>query len=419
MTSPGARACGGSEVELVTSRFRFGEAPSRGLPAQRALLPVSSASFRARACDLPLKAIEHPLGLAGSRAGPQTSSTCSGSPRRSSTRGCSGSRGAAVFTAHDLLPRRTARSASSGSGCSAALRPRRRPHRARGRETLAELGVDPERMRVIPIPVFPSDPVRRDDGARCSASGSSDPTKGWATRSRRRSASARASSSPATRSSRSTATCGGGSAAEWRLGYLVRGRARRAPRRRDVALFPYRPELDQSARSSRPSAPESRRRVRRRRHRPSRCAFEAGRVVPAGDVEALDGSRARAARRPGRARARACGRRARGDELTWERAAAVTSRSTGSCVRLPPSASDVIDRQLDVREDDHAGVRRWSIARGSEAYDDAPRDEAEERIRRLRVVTVTEGATPHPLPRRLRVRTRRRRGGRSTRPPSA
>ena len=48
---------------------------------------------------------------------------------------------------------------------AAAFRPFRRVvvHSERARDQLGEL-IDPDRLRVIPHPVFPSDPERRDDG---------------------------------------------------------------------------------------------------------------------------------------------------------------------------------------------------------------------------------------------------------------
>src|SRR5262249_46058214 len=67
-----------------------------------------------------------------------------------------------VFTAHDILPRRTAAKRDLwrrlfGRFGGVVV------HSERARDQLAEL-VDPARLRVIPHPVFPSDPERRDDG---------------------------------------------------------------------------------------------------------------------------------------------------------------------------------------------------------------------------------------------------------------
>src|SRR5207244_1970026 len=53
-------------------------------------------------------------------------------------------------------------------------------HSERGRETLAELGVPDDRLRVIPHPVFPSDPPRADDGRTLLCLGVIRPYKGVA-----------------------------------------------------------------------------------------------------------------------------------------------------------------------------------------------------------------------------------------------
>jgi glycosyltransferase involved in cell wall biosynthesis len=114
-----------------------------------------------------------------------------------------------------------------------------------------------------------------------------------------------------------------GGAAEWRLGYLGDEEIDRALSDSTVALFPYRPETDQSGALLRAlgagvpavvydvgglAEP-----VRR---------FEAGRVVPAGDVDALtEATRELLEDAAALAAARAGAERAR-DELSWDRAAA-------------------------------------------------------------------------------------------------
>ena len=50
-------------------------------------------------------------------------------------------------------------------------------HSERGRQTLAEFGVPAGKLRVIPHPVFPSDPERRDDGRTVLALGMVRPYK--------------------------------------------------------------------------------------------------------------------------------------------------------------------------------------------------------------------------------------------------
>src|SRR6185437_7439728 len=83
----------------------------------------------------------------------------------------------AVFTAHDLLPRRTAQRTRLWRELLARF-DRVVVHSERGRETLAALGVDPERLRVIPHPVTPSDPPRADDGRTLLCFGVIRPYKG-------------------------------------------------------------------------------------------------------------------------------------------------------------------------------------------------------------------------------------------------
>src|ERR687893_362953 len=60
-----ALARAGAEVELVTSRFRFGEAPApHGYERRELFYPLSSRLFRRSRLRLPLKALEHPVGMA-------------------------------------------------------------------------------------------------------------------------------------------------------------------------------------------------------------------------------------------------------------------------------------------------------------------------------------------------------------------
>ena len=55
-----ALARGGAEVELVTSRFRFGESPTpKGYVRSETFYPLSSRVFRRSRLRLPLKAAEH------------------------------------------------------------------------------------------------------------------------------------------------------------------------------------------------------------------------------------------------------------------------------------------------------------------------------------------------------------------------
>src|SRR5881397_4385852 len=63
-----ALARAGADVELVTSRFRFGAAPEpEGYRRRELFYPLSSRLFGRSALRLPLKVAEHPLGLASLR----------------------------------------------------------------------------------------------------------------------------------------------------------------------------------------------------------------------------------------------------------------------------------------------------------------------------------------------------------------
>src|SRR5918999_5302927 len=60
-----ALARAGNDVELVTSPFRFGEAPApNGYRRSELFYPLSSRLFRRSRLRLPLKLAEHPIGLA-------------------------------------------------------------------------------------------------------------------------------------------------------------------------------------------------------------------------------------------------------------------------------------------------------------------------------------------------------------------
>src|SRR5919108_3789841 len=66
-----ALARAGAEVELVTAPFRFGETPPpNGYRRSELFYPLSSRLFRRSPLRLPLKALEHPIGLARLRARP-------------------------------------------------------------------------------------------------------------------------------------------------------------------------------------------------------------------------------------------------------------------------------------------------------------------------------------------------------------
>jgi len=226
-----------------------------------------------------------------------------------------------VFTAHDLLPRRTARKEGLWRRLLSRF-DRVVVHSRRGRESLADLGID---ATVIPHPVFPSDPVRADDGHTLLCLGTIRPYKGIGD------AIAATKQIPGARllvtgdpvEPVNGYRADAGDLAEWRLGYLSRSELERSLGEATVALFPYRPELDQSGALLQVLGAG----VPAVAYDVGGLAepietFGAGRVVPAGDIEAL----AVAARElldddAALEQARAGARLAR-DTLTWDAAAA-------------------------------------------------------------------------------------------------
>ena len=315
-----ALAEAGADVELVTSRFRFADVPAPRLYRRReSFYPLSSRLFRRSRLRLPLKAVEHPFGLAALRRSRadvvhlQWLSVPQVDDRFLRLRVPS------VFTAHDLLPRRTAAKIDLWRRLLRRF-DRVVVHSERGRETLADLGVD--RVRVIPLPVSPSSVERADDGRTLLFFGELRPYKGLpdALEVVRRIADSRllVAGDP-------TEPLDGFLSAErveWRLGYLPETEVARALGEATVALFPYRPELDQSAALAKALGAGV----------PAVCydvggiaepvrRFGAGRVVEAGNVEALVAAVQELLEDPtALEEARTGARRAR-ETLTWAEAA--------------------------------------------------------------------------------------------------
>ena len=292
-----------------TSRFRFGDVPAAdGYRRTERFYPLSSRLFRRSRLRLPLKAVEHldVMRVARARAR-RTSCTCSGWRCRRPTCTCaSARRPSSPRTTCCRGGRRPA--PSCGDGCSRGSTASSSTASAAARRC-AELGVD---ARVIPHPVYPSAATRRDDGATRARARRDPPVQGTGRRDRGDAPACRmpGCSSRATRRCRSTGSAGR-ERVEWRLGYLPQAELDRALSEATVAVFPYRAELDQSGRApagARRGRPGGRLRRRRARRAGAR-ATAPGRVVPAGDVDALDRSGARAARRPAGARSRPRGRR--------------------------------------------------------------------------------------------------------------
>jgi glycosyltransferase involved in cell wall biosynthesis len=317
-----ALARNGAEVELVTSRFRFGEIamPVRYTRSEP-FYPLSSRVFRRSRLRLPLKAAEHVPGmLALLRRRPDVLHLqWLAAPELD--RYLLHARVPTVFTAHDLLPRRTARKLSLWRTLLARF-DRVVVHSEQGREALAALGVDPV---VIPHPVFPSDPPRADDGHTLLCLGTIRPYKGLAD------AIAAARQIPGARllvagdplepvnGYREQA----GELAEWRLGYLPQREVERALGEATVALFPYRPELDQSGAllqalgAGVPAVAYDVGGIAEPiRH------YGAGRVVQAGDVDGLAAAARELLDDPGELEAARAGAKRARESLTWDAAAA-------------------------------------------------------------------------------------------------
>ncbi|TMK71112.1 MAG: glycosyltransferase family 4 protein [Actinobacteria bacterium] len=316
-----ALAQAGADVELVTSRFRFGDAPSPdGYRRSEPFYPLSSRLFERSRLRIPMKVAEHV---------PATAALLARKPDVLHVQWLAAPeldarlfrpRVPTVFTAHDLLPRRTA---SKRELWRRLLRRFDRVvvHSEHGRETLIELGVD---ARVIPHPVFASDPPRGDDGRTILCFGVIRPYKGLgdAIAALERIDGARLLVAGDPLEPVDGYRDRAGDRAEWRLGYLPEREVERAFSEATVAVFPYRPELDQSGAllqalgAGVPAVAYDVGGIAEPVRR-----FGAGRVVPAGDVESLADSIRELLDEPAALdEARAGARRARA-ELTWGAAA--------------------------------------------------------------------------------------------------
>ena len=311
----------GAEVELVTSHFRFGETPAPiGYRRTELFYPVSSRVFRRSRLRLPLKAAEHvPGSLALLRRRPDVLHVQWLAAPELDLR-LFRPRVPSVFTAHDLMPRRTSEKRTLWRGLLQRF-DRVVVHSEHGRERLLELGVD---ARVIPHPVFPSDPARTDDGRSLLCFGLIRPYKGLgdAIEAVCRVDDARLIVAGDPMEPLDGYRARGGDRIDWRLGYLPQAKVERAFGDATVALFPYKPELDQSGAllqalgAGVPAVAYDVGGIAEPVRR-----FEAGRVVPPGDVEALADAIRELLDDPGAlARAREGARRAR-EELTWDAAA--------------------------------------------------------------------------------------------------
>jgi glycosyltransferase involved in cell wall biosynthesis len=319
-----ALARAGADVELITSRFRFGAvAPPEGYEAREWFYPLSSR-MRGTRLRLALKAVEHPLGMArfASLKPDVLHVQWLGAPELD--RWLFRPRSPAVFTAHDIIPRRTA----SKTALWRALFDRFERvvvHSERGRSQLADFGVPERKLRIIGHPVFRSEIEHADDGHTALCLGLIRPYKGTedAVEAVLAVDGARLLVVGDPRVPLDGLQRAAGDRAEWRLGYLPNAELERALSEATVALFPYRAEIDVSGALLQvlgAGVPAlvydvgGLGEVVRR--------FGAGAVVPAGDVEAMANALRRllgdadalAAARQGAERARA--------DLTWDASAA-------------------------------------------------------------------------------------------------
>jgi glycosyltransferase involved in cell wall biosynthesis len=318
-----ALARAGAEVELVTSPFRFGEAPAPdGYKRSELFYPVSSRVFGRSRLRIPVKLLEHPVGLTRLRRRKADVVHLQWLSAPELDDRLLRVDAPLVFTAHDILPRRTAAKHELwrrlfGRFAGIVV------HSERARDQLAEL-VDPTRLRVIPHPVFPSNPERRDDGRTLLSLGIIRKYKGLgdAIEAATRIDGARLLVAGDPLESVDGYRAAAGERGEWRLGYLSEEEIDRALGDATVALFPYRPEIDQSGallRALGAAVPVVAYDVGGLGEPVRR--FEAGRVVPAGDVDALTEAARELLDDPAELeRARAGAERAR-QELTWDAAA--------------------------------------------------------------------------------------------------
>jgi glycosyltransferase involved in cell wall biosynthesis len=225
-----ALAAAGADVELVTSRFRFGDAPVPiGYRRRELFYPLSSRLFGRSRLRVPVKVAEHPLGLAALAATRADVVHIQWLALPELDSWLLRHRAPLVLTAHDLLPRRTA--SKTGLWRRAFGRFERIVvHSERGRATLAAFGVPEEKLRVIPHPVTPSDPQRADDGRTVLALGLVRPYK---------------------QLDHAREAVGRVPAARLRIAgdataFLSETQIDQALGESTVAVFPYKPELDQS-----------------------------------------------------------------------------------------------------------------------------------------------------------------------------
>lgn len=319
-----ALARAGANVELVTSRFRFGEVePPVGYSAREWFYPLSSRMPSSR-LRLAVKALEHPVGMAqlATLRADVLHVQWFGAPEVD--RWLFRPRSPVVHTAHDILPRRTAAKTDVWRTLFSRI-DRVVVHSDRGKEGLVAFGIEDDRIRVIPHPAFRADISHGDDGRTALALGLIRPYKGTedAVEAVLRTRDARLLVAGDQRIELDGLRERAGARAEWRLGYLPGAEIERALSEATVALFPYRAEIDVSGALLQvlgAGIPAVVYDIGGLGEIVGR--YGAGAVVPAGDVAAMSAELERMLDEPAvLEEARAGAERAR-DDLTWERSAA-------------------------------------------------------------------------------------------------
>jgi len=319
-----ALARAGAEVELVSSRFRFGTvAEPEGYVRSELFYPLSSRLFRRSLLRLPLKFCEHPLGMARLRRRHPDVFHLQWFGLPELDRFLLPRRTPLVFTAHNLVPRRK----MGKSKLWPKLLKRFDAvvvHSDRGRRTLTDLGVAPERLHVVPHPIFHSDPPRNDDGRTLLCLGLVRSYKGLgdAIEVAKKLGDVRLLVAGDAIEPVDPYMEQAGEIAKWRLGYLSDAEIDRALGDSTLALFPYRAGIDQSGallRALGAGVPAVTYDVGGLAE--PVCRFGAGAVVRPGDIEGMTEAVRKLLGDPeALARARAGALNAR-ETLTWDAAA--------------------------------------------------------------------------------------------------
>ena len=233
-------------------------------------------------------------------------------------------RSPAVFTAHDIIPRRTLSKTAMWKTLFARFE-RVVVHSERGRGQLLDFGLPPEKVRVIGHPVFRSEISRADDGRTALCLGLIRPYKGTedAVEAVLGVDGARLLVVGDPRVPLDGLQRAAGERAEWRLGYLPDAELERALSESTVGLFPYRAEVDLSGALLQvlgAGVPAIVYDIGGLGEVVGR--FGAGAVVPPGDAEAMSSALERLLRDSDALAAARRGAEQAREELTWDASAA-------------------------------------------------------------------------------------------------